>query len=440
MSREYTYKGYQNHISQNVSLGIDKPNNISRNNGQLAQFAWNGGQPDLSKLSQLMNCMEIDWGDATWDGTEVNIDDLKNGNGIANVRSSYDVLRLLFWCVKQHLSPAVQYTITYNIDGGSGTAPASQTVSPGTVIQLPTYSGTKSGYNSKDKWIIGSQEYAPGSNYTVNSNVTAKWKWEVIPVTQYTVTFIDRGTTLKVVTGPTGNTVTPPSNPTRSGYNFIGWNTNQNASTSMQVISTIGTSNVTYYAIWEAISVPQYTVTFIDRGTTLKVVTGPTGNTVTPPSNPTRSGYDFMGWNTNQNANTGIQVISTIGTSNVTYYAIWKEQVQTAYYWYVGATAPTSLPTNDSNLATGTNSGWRKIGNGKPSVGTQIFSDDDTIIVSTTKVPIYIAVNSDINLRFEDTLGNEFEDFVGNPTISNGMKIYTTLFRAKSFNGNVKIS
>ena len=369
MSREYTYKGYQNHISQNVSLGIDKPNNISRNNGQLAQFAWNGGQPDLSKLSQLMNCMEIDWGDATWDGTEVNIDDLKNGNGIANVRSSYDVLRLLFWCVKQHLSPAVQYTITYNIDGGSGTAPASQTVSPGTVIQLPTYSGTKSGYNSKDKWIIGSQEYAPGSNYTVNSNVTAKWKWEVIPVTQYTVTFIDRGTTLKVVTGPTGNTVTPPSNPTRSGY-------------------------------------------------------------------------DFMGWNTNQNASTGIQVISTIGTSNITYYAIWKvqEQVQTSYYWYVGATAPTSLPTNDSNLATGTNSGWRKISNSKPSVGTQIFSDDDEIIVSITKVPIYIAVNSDISLNFVDGFNNQLEDFVGDPIISNSMKIYTTLFRAKSFNGNVKIS
>ena len=251
MSREYTYKGYQNHISENVSLGIDKPNNISRNNGQLAQFAWNGGQPDLSKLSQLMNCMEIDWGDATWDGTEVNIDDLKDGNGIANVRSSYDVLRLLFWCVKQLLKPAVQYTITYNIDGGSGTAPASQTVNPGTVIQLPTYSGTKPGYNSKDKWIIDSQEYAPGSNYTVNSNVTAKWKWEVIPVTQYTVTFIDRGTTLKTVTGPTGNPVTPPSDPTRSGYDFIGWNTNQNASTGIQVISTIGTSNVTYYAIWK---------------------------------------------------------------------------------------------------------------------------------------------------------------------------------------------
>lgn len=112
---------------------------------------------------------------------------------------------------------------------------------------------------------------------------------------------------------------------------------------------------------------------------------------------------------------------------------------ETAYYWYVGATAPTALPTDDSNLATGTNPGWRKISDSKPSVGTQIFSDDDEIIVSTTKVPIYIAVNSDINLRFEDSLENEFEDFVSEPTITNDIKIYTTLFRAKSFNGNVKI-
>ena len=366
MSREYTYKGYQNHISENVSLGIDKPNNISRNNGQLAQFAWNGGQPDLSKLSQLMNCMEIDWGDATWDGTEVNIDDLKNGNGIANVRSSYDVLRLLFWCVKQLLKPAVQYTITYNIDGGSGTAPASQTVNPGTVIQLPTYSGTKPGYNSKDKWIIGSQEYAPGSNYTVNSNVTAKWKWEVIPVTQYTVTFVDRGTTLKTVTGPTGKSITPPSDPTRSGY-------------------------------------------------------------------------DFMGWNTNQNASTGIQVISTIGTSNITYYAIWKEQVKTAYYWYVGQTEPTQLPTNDSDLVEGTNPGWRKIGDSKPNVGTILFDGRTSIYIGKTKVPYYFACNSDINIWVYDSLGNICETFIEGPQQNNGINVYKTTFSGKSFNNVLKI-
>ena len=114
-------------------------------------------------------------------------------------------------------------------------------------------------------------------------------------------------------------------------------------------------------------------------------------------------------------------------------------ELRKPYYWYVGDTIPTSLPTNDSNLATGTNPGWRKIGNSKPIAETKIFSDDNTIIVSTTKVPIYIAVNSDISLNFVDGFNNQLENFVGDPIISNGMKIYTTLFKAKSFNGNVKI-
>ena len=114
-------------------------------------------------------------------------------------------------------------------------------------------------------------------------------------------------------------------------------------------------------------------------------------------------------------------------------------ELRKPYYWYVGDTIPTSLPNDDSELVTGTNPGWRKIGNSKPSVGTQIFGDDDTIIVSTTKVPIYIVVNSDISLNFVDGFNNQLEDFVGDPIISNDMKIYTTLFRAKSLNGNVKI-
>lgn len=84
-----------------VSLEIAQPTNISRNNGQLAQAEWMNSEsgPMLSALASLMNCMEIDWGQAKWDGTEVDIEDLIDGDGIANVKSSYDVLRLLFYCI-----------------------------------------------------------------------------------------------------------------------------------------------------------------------------------------------------------------------------------------------------------------------------------------------------------------------------------------------------
>ena len=83
------------------------------------------------------------------------------------------------------------------------------------------------------------------------------------------------------------------------------------------------------------------TVTFIDRGTILKTITGQEGTPVTAPSNPTRSGYEFKGWNENESAGVGGQVITAIGTSDVTYYAQWQEQ--TTYYWYIGTTKPTSL-------------------------------------------------------------------------------------------------
>ena len=106
---------------------------------------------------------------------------------------------------------------------------------------------------------------------------------------------------------------------------------------------------------------------------------------------------------------------------------------ETAYYWYVGATAPTALPTDDSNLATGTNPGWRKISDSKPSVGTMLFDGTTSINISSSKVTQYFAVNSDVNMGFFDSLGNSDVTFVSVPSISNGMKIYTSNYRSKSF-------
>ena len=112
---------------------------------------------------------------------------------------------------------------------------------------------------------------------------------------------------------------------------------------------------------------------------------------------------------------------------------------ETAYYWYVGATVPTALPTDDSNLATGTNPGWRKISDSKPSVGTMLFDGTTSINISSSKVTQYFAVNSDVNMGFFDSLGNSDVTFVSVPSISNGMKIYTSNYRSKSFDSVIKI-
>ena len=71
----------------------------------------------------------------------------------------------------------VSCTINYNINGGSGYAPASITVDSGTTIQLAPYNGTKANNTAGNKWIIENQEYDIGADYTVNNDVTANYKW-----------------------------------------------------------------------------------------------------------------------------------------------------------------------------------------------------------------------------------------------------------------------
>jgi len=76
---------------------------------------------------------------------------------------------------------AIQYTVTYNANGASGTAPATQTVDPGTVITLPgagsmTYIGrTFEGWNTSAGGTGTS--YAEGESYTVNANASLYARW-----------------------------------------------------------------------------------------------------------------------------------------------------------------------------------------------------------------------------------------------------------------------
>ena len=101
----------------------------------------------------------------------------------------------------------------------------------------------------------------------------------------YTVTFKDwDGTVLNTQTVKEGSGATAPNNPTRDGYDFTGWDVS---------FSNI-TSNLTVTAQY---SIKTYIVTFKDHdGTTLKTQTVTHGNAAIAPSDPTRDGYDFTGW------------------------------------------------------------------------------------------------------------------------------------------------
>ena len=119
---------------------------------------------------------------------------------------------------------------------------------------------------------------------TYSDGTTEDRGFQTIP--KVTVTFVDyNGTVLSVQKTYRGLDVTAPADPVREDHIFAGWDKSFDA-----VMSDI-TVTATYTAK-EA-----YTVTFKDYdGTVLKTENVTHGKDATPPTAPSRDGYNFTGW------------------------------------------------------------------------------------------------------------------------------------------------
>jgi len=76
------------------------------------------------------------------------------------------------------------YTVTFNTNGGSGTAPSAQTVNAGNSITLPSGSGLTRGGYTFGGWNSNSSgtgtTYSVNSTYTPTGNVTLYAKWDQV--------------------------------------------------------------------------------------------------------------------------------------------------------------------------------------------------------------------------------------------------------------------
>lgn len=142
-------------------------------------------------------------------------------------------------------------------------------------------------------------------------------------VTKYTVTFkYDENTVINTVTVKEGNSVGEPENPVKDGYQFDGWYTDVNC-TDKYDFNTVVSADLTLYAKWLA----KYTVSFdTDGGSTVESQTVVTGNKATKPAvNPTKKGYNFVGWYTDNTYTTEFDFENTIITDNTTIYAKFED-------------------------------------------------------------------------------------------------------------------
>lgn len=206
------------------------------------------------------------------------------------------------------------YTVTFDSKGGS--AVSSQTVDHGEKVTKPT-DPVREGYGFgnwfKDAALTDQFDF---NAYTVTNDVILYAKW--VPNT-YTVSFDSKGgSAVDSQTVSYGEKVTRPDDPTKTGYTFDNW---YEGSNEFNFDTYTVTNDVTLYAKW---NINTYTVTFNSNGgSAVDSLTVEHGNAITAPAAPTKSGYTFAGWFTDEALTTAYDFATPV-TGNVELYAKWN--------------------------------------------------------------------------------------------------------------------
>lgn len=243
------------------------------------------------------------------------------------------------------------YTVTFLVSGGDGTTsfvnPSSRKIYAGQKLSEVTERVTVSlapGLTFENKWTmlpnVGdsrevqhndllNQTVTADTTFTaitssVSNTVTAMW-WdtETNSIKQQFSKNVDWN---KPVGGdfPQDSTVN-----NRPGYNFVGWSVNGTDVIKQHgdIINAAVTGAVNYIAQYEEKT--DITVTLNANGGTFEgekttvPKTGQKYGTAVNYDTPTREGYTFLGWSTNQYAETGSMSL-TCPATDTTFYAVWE--------------------------------------------------------------------------------------------------------------------
>lgn len=123
-----------------------------------------------------------------------------------------------------------------------------------------------------------------------------------------------------VVTGRYGANITVPKTPTRTGYQFLGWDED--------VEMAIPDKDLTYKAQWLKM---EYTLQFkTGEGTSVSPIKGNYGDKINAPENPTRKGYIFKNWS--ENGKKVDNLPTTMPAESHIYTAIWERETYQITY------------------------------------------------------------------------------------------------------------
>ncbi len=230
-----------------------------------------------------------------------------------------------------------QETYTVTFDSMGGTSVASKTVKENSRILQPS-DPVKYGYEF-DGWYKD-KVYRQAWNFdtdrvTADTTLYAKW---ADPHETYTVGFNGNGATepaspeVMTVKTPAYTVSSLPTPPARPGNEFVNWNTAADGSGDVFTTETPVTESIVVYAQWNALT---YNLSFdLNGGSGTPPATQQLhmGDPVAPVASPTRSGYNFTGWNTaaNGSGETWDTSNHAMPANDVVLYAQWAAKPQPA--------------------------------------------------------------------------------------------------------------
>lgn len=181
------------------------------------------------------------------------------------------------------------YTLTYNagLNGSiEGTSP--QVVNHGSSGSAVT-AVADTGYHFVEWSDDSTQNPRTDVGVTADITVTATFT-----LNKYTVKFIDHdGSIIESILVDHGGTATGPSDPSRTGWSLDNWYVDETCEDVFDFNTQI-TADTNIYAGY---SINQYTISFnSDGGTVVASIKQDYDTAIIAPSDPTKYGYDFVGW------------------------------------------------------------------------------------------------------------------------------------------------
>lgn len=236
-------------------------------------------------------------------------------------------------------SNAVTYNCSSCLPAGADTSPKSGLNNP-RFLRFDIYTSYYTDYyklfhHQKTEYLESDQELSESSSgNVVISNVQELVKY----INTFSVSFDANGGTNapEAQTKSFGVPLTLTSAvPERPGYAFLGWSVSPSALDGTYQPGELFSSDqdTTLYAVWQSLT--EYTITYDAKTNGGAALETPKrsyfeGQKADLTVAATKSGWSFVGWNTDKNAHAGLSELTV--TANVTIYAIYSRTVHPSCY------------------------------------------------------------------------------------------------------------